>query len=166
MITKNKVVTIHYRLNTHEGELIESSFDEDPMVYLHGAQNIITGLEQELEGKKTGDKFKINIEASQAYGDYLDHLCQSVPKEAFGDVSELLPGMRFTAETDVGPHPVEIVEVHEDSVVVDGNHPLAGMDLVFEIEVMNIRDATEDEISHGHAHLSDLGDSHDSPSIH
>ena len=166
MITKNKVVTIHYRLNTHDGDLIESSFEQEPMVYLHGSQNIIIGLEKELEGKAIGDTFKVDICASDAYGDYLDHLCQTVPKEAFGKYTDLKPGMRFTAETDVGPHPVQVVEVHDNEVVVDGNHPLAGQDLTFEIEVMAVRDATQTEISHGHVHDDDSCDPDTPHSVH
>lgn len=153
MIEKNKVVTLHYSLTDNDGELIESSIGSEPMIYLHGAENIIIGLEKELVGKKIGDKFQANINAEEAYGDYHDYLCQEVELEAFGDIEDIAPGMRFTAETDQGPHPVQVVEVNEDSVIVDGNHPLAGMNLTFDIEVIDIRDATPEEVELGHVHL-------------
>ena len=104
MITKNKVVSLHYRLSNSDQELIESSYDQEPMLYLHGAQNIIVGLENHLDGKKPGDKFVAALSSAEAYGDYQDHLCQEVPLDAFGEYNDLRPGMRFTAETDTRTH--------------------------------------------------------------
>jgi FKBP-type peptidyl-prolyl cis-trans isomerase SlyD len=155
MICKNKIVTLHYHLKDNEGNTIENSFEQEPMVYLHGAQNIIHGLEQELEGKTNGDTFTVEVKSQDAYGEHLDYLCQTVPRSSFQDVDDIIPGMRFTAETETGPHPVQVIHVDDENIVVDGNHPLAGMDLVFIIEVLDIREATEDEISHGHPHQND-----------
>ncbi|GLP97165.1 peptidylprolyl isomerase [Paraferrimonas sedimenticola] len=151
-ICENKVVTLHYRLHDDQGQLIESSFDSEPMQYLHGAENMIPGLEVQLEGKQVGDTMTAEVPADQAYGDYQESLRQSVPIEAFGNVEDIIPGMRFIAETDVGQRPVQVVEVSENEVVVDGNHPLAGVALSFEVEVVEVRDASADEIAHGHVH--------------
>jgi FKBP-type peptidyl-prolyl cis-trans isomerase SlyD len=157
MITKNKVVSLHYRLSNSDQELLESSYEQEPMLYLHGAKNIIEGLEMQLDGKKPGDKFVAALTSHEAYGDYLDHLCQEVPMDAFGEYNDITPGMRFTAETDTGPHTVHVIEVKDETVIVDGNHPLAGQDLTFEIEILEVRDATEEEIEHGHVHDNDSG---------
>jgi FKBP-type peptidyl-prolyl cis-trans isomerase SlyD len=153
-ITKHAAVTIHYRLSDQQGLLIESSFDGEPMVYLHGTGNLIPGLETELENKVVGDKLEANIPAEQAYGLYHDGLKQEVPIDAFGDVEDIVPGMRFIAETEMGQRPVQVVEVKDDVVVVDGNHPLAGQALNFSIEVLDVREASEEELAHGHVHAA------------
>jgi FKBP-type peptidyl-prolyl cis-trans isomerase SlyD len=153
-ITKHAAVTIHYRLSDQQGLLIESSFEGEPMVYLHGTENLIPGLEAELEGKIVGDKLEANIPAEQAYGLYHEGLKQEVPIDAFGDVEDIVPGMRFIAETEMGQRPVQVVEVKDDVVVVDGNHPLAGQALNFSIEVLEVREATEEELAHGHVHAA------------
>ncbi|ABE56020.1 peptidylprolyl isomerase, FKBP-type [Shewanella denitrificans OS217] len=153
-ITKHAAVTIHYRLSDQQGLLIESSFDGEPMVYLHGTGNLIPGLEAELEDKMIGDKLEANIPAEQAYGLYHDGLKQEVPIDAFGDVEDIVPGMRFIAETEMGQRPVQVMEVKDDVVVVDGNHPLAGQALNFSIEVLDVREATEEELAHGHVHAA------------
>lgn len=152
IITQHKAVSIHYRLTNQQGELIESSFEGEPMLYLHGAENMIPGLEAALEGKTVGDKLDVTVEAEQAYGPYHDGLRQDVPLSAFGDIEDIVPGMRFIAETEMGQRPVQVTEVKDDVVVVDGNHPLAGQSLNFTVEVLAVRDATEEEIAHGHIH--------------
>lgn len=151
-ITQHTAVTIHYRLSDQKGLLIESSFDNEPMLYLHGAQNLIPGLENALEGKVKGDTLDVTIDAEQAYGPYHDGLRQEVPLEAFGDIEDIVPGMRFIAETEMGQRPVQVTEVKDTVVVVDGNHPLAGQSLNFSVEVLEVREATADEIAHGHIH--------------
>ncbi|MCL2917521.1 peptidylprolyl isomerase [Shewanella litorisediminis] len=151
-ITKNSAVTIHYRLNDSQGQLIESSFEADPMVYLHGAENLIPGLENALEGKLAGDTLEVTVDCEQAYGPYHDGLRQEVPLEAFGDIQDIVPGMRFIAETEMGQRPVQVTEVLENTVVVDGNHPLAGQSLTFFVEVKDVRLATDEEVAHGHIH--------------
>ena len=151
-ITKHAAVTIHYRLSDEQGLLIESSFENEPMVYLHGTENLIPGLESVLEGKTTGEKLETQIPAEQAYGEYLSGLKQEVPISAFGDVEDIVPGMRFIAETEMGQRPVQVTEVKDDVIVVDGNHPLAGQSLHFSVEIMDVREATAEELSHGHIH--------------
>ncbi|USD38394.1 MULTISPECIES: peptidylprolyl isomerase [Ferrimonas] len=151
-IAANTVVTMHYRLRDGDGELIEDSFDGQPMQYMHGTNNLIPGLEAELNDKAAGDKMSVSVAPEQAYGPYQDGLKQEVPMAAFAGVEDIAPGMRFMAETDQGPTPVTVTEVKDDTVVVDGNHPLAGVTLNFDVEVVEVRAATEEEIAHGHLH--------------
>lgn len=165
-ISQQSAVTIHYQLKDDEGRIIEDSFDNEPMLYLHGAQNMIPGLEAELEGKAIGDKIEASIKAEDGYGEYHDGLRQEVPLNAFGDVEDIVPGMRFIAETEMGQRPVQVVEIKDDVAVVDGNHPLAGQTLHFNVEVVDVREATEEEIAHGHTHASGSCDSQETPEQH
>lgn len=151
-ITQHSAVSIHYRLTNEKGELLEDSFDGEPMLYLHGTESMIPGLEAELEGKVAGDKLDITVDAENGYGPYHDGLRQEVPLSAFGDTEDIVPGMRFIAETDMGQRPVQVKEIKDDVVVVDGNHPLAGQSLHFSVEVLEVREATAEEIAHGHIH--------------
>ncbi|EGM69227.1 peptidylprolyl isomerase [Shewanella sp. HN-41] len=151
-ITQHSAVTIHYRLSDQEGRLLEDSFSAEPMLYLHGTENLIPGLEAALEGKVKGEKLDVTISAEEAYGPYHDGLRQAVPLEAFGDIEDIVPGMRFIAETEMGQRPVQVVEVKDDVVIVDGNHPLAGQALSFSIEILDVREGTAEEIAHGHIH--------------
>lgn len=151
-ITQHSAVTIHYRLSDQEGRLLEDSFSAEPMLYLHGTENLIPGLEAALEGKAKGEKLDVTISAEEAYGPYHDGLRQAVPLEAFGDIEDIVPGMRFIAETEMGQRPVQVVEVKDDVVIVDGNHPLAGQALSFSIEILDVREGTAEEIAHGHIH--------------
>ncbi|WP_394129738.1 peptidylprolyl isomerase [Shewanella maritima] len=160
-ITKHSAVTIHYKLSNQQGELIESSFEAEPMLYLHGSENIIPGLETALEGKTVGDKLDVEVEAEQGYGPYHDGLKQEVPVAAFGDIQDIVPGMRFIAETEMGQRPVQVTEVKDDSIVVDGNHPLAGQTLHFNVEVVEVREASADEVAHGHIHAPGSSCGHD-----
>ncbi|BCN93479.1 peptidyl-prolyl cis-trans isomerase [Thiomicrorhabdus immobilis] len=151
-IENNKVVQIKYVLTDAEGNQLDASGDE-PLAYLHGNHNLIPGLEAELTDKQAGDKFTATIPAEEAYGPVQEHLVQSgVPIDMFQGVESLEVGMRFEAQSEQGFHSVVITEVNEETVTVDGNHEMAGMDLTFEIEVVDVRDATEEEIAHGHAH--------------
>jgi FKBP-type peptidyl-prolyl cis-trans isomerase SlyD len=151
-IEKNKVGQIHYSLTDADGNLIDAS-NENPLAYLHGHANLIPGLEKQLEGKKVGDKFTASISPEEGYGEVQAHLVQEgVPKSMFQGVDNLEVGMRFEAQSEQGVHSVEITEVGDETVTVDGNHPLAGKTLNFDIEVVGVRDATEDELEHGHAH--------------
>ncbi|RBP78121.1 FKBP-type peptidyl-prolyl cis-trans isomerase SlyD [Shewanella putrefaciens] len=151
-ITQHSAVTIHYRLSDQEGRLLEDSFDSEPMLYLHGTENLIPGLEAALDGKSKGEKLDVTISAEEAYGPYHDGLRQAVPLEAFGDIEDIVPGMRFIAETEMGQRPVQVMEVKDDVVIVDGNHPLAGQSLNFSVEIVDIREASAEEIAHGHIH--------------
>ncbi|QCU90075.1 FKBP-type peptidyl-prolyl cis-trans isomerase [Thiomicrorhabdus sediminis] len=150
-IQKDKVALIEYVLTDETGEQIDAS-NGNPLAYLHGHNNLIPGLESELEGKNVSDKFKATIAAADAYGDRVDALVQTVPSSMFQGVDNLEVGMRFEAQSEQGMHSVEITAIDGDQVTVDGNHPLAGMDLTFDVEVIGLRDATEDELAHGHAH--------------
>ncbi len=150
-ISDNTAVSIHYTLTNSAGEKLDSSVGGEPLEYLHGAGNIIPGLEDALTGKEEGDKFKITIDAENAYGEKQAEMIQVVPKNMF-DGMPVEPGMQFQAQVSHGPGIITVVEVNGDEVTIDGNHPLAGEDLTFDVEVMNVRQATEDEISHGHIH--------------
>ncbi|MEI6860271.1 MAG: peptidylprolyl isomerase [Shewanella sp.] len=151
-ITQHCAVSIHYRLTDEKGELIENSFDGEPMLYLHGTKNMISGLEDELEGKIAGDKLEVTVAAENGYGPYHDELRQEVPLSAFGDIEDIVPGMRFIAETEMGQRPVQVKEIKDNVVVVDGNHPLAGQTLNFRVKVLEVREATAEEVAHGHIH--------------
>jgi FKBP-type peptidyl-prolyl cis-trans isomerase SlyD len=147
-ITKNKVAAIHYTLRDNEGTIIDSSEGREPLHYLHGAGNLIMGMEEGLEGKTTGDKFTLKISPEKGYGQKDDGLVQKVPRSAFGD-QEVKEGMRFS--TNQGGV-VTVTNVGLDAVTVDANHPLAGVELNFSVEVMEVRNATSEELSHGHVH--------------
>ncbi len=151
-ITKNIVPSIAYQVRTQEGVLVDEAPVEQPLDYLHGHNNLVPGLENALEGKSVGDVFEVRVKPEDGYGEYNDNMVQRVPKEVFMGVDELEVGMRFIADTDVGPLPVVITEIDGDEVVVDGNHMLAGQELLFSVEVVATREATLEEIAHGHIH--------------
>lgn len=152
-IKKDSIVTMHYQLSNAEGEVLDSSEGQDPLVYMHGAKNIIIGLEEQLEGKQQGDKITAVIQPEKGYGMPVPDLIQQVPTEAFGEeLKSVEVGMRFQAETEQGPVPVVVTAVENDIATVDGNHPLAGLELHFNVTIEEIREATEEEIEHGHAH--------------
>lgn len=151
-VANDMVVSIHYTLTNAAGEVLDSSDGGEPLTYLHGSGNIIPGLESALEGQEAGSNLKVEVSPEQGYGSVQDALIQEVPRKAFGDVQDIQEGMRFQAETDQGPVPVVITKVSDDTVTVDGNHPLAGQVLFFDVSISEIRAATEDELSHGHAH--------------
>ena len=151
-IENEKVVTLHYKLTDDKGEVIDQSNDGS-FAYLHGAKNIIPGLEDALTGKNAGDKFDVTIAPEQGYGERNDAMLQEVPREMFESGADIQVGTQFHAQ---GPNGetlvVTVVEVKDDKVVVDGNHPLAGVPLNFDVEVVDVRDATAEEIEHGHVH--------------
>ncbi len=151
-IENEKVVTLHYKLTDDKGEVIDQSNDGS-FAYLHGAKNIIPGLEDALTGKNAGDKFDVTIAPEQGYGERNDAMLQEVPREMFESGVDIQVGTQFHAQ---GPNGetlvVTVVEVKDDKVVVDGNHPLAGVPLNFDVEVVDVRDATAEEIEHGHVH--------------
>ncbi len=156
VIVSDKVVSIEYTLTDDEGEVIDSSVGEAPLVYLHGADNIVPGLEQALDGKAGGDRVEVVVEPADGYGEHLDELVSTVERSMFAGVDELAAGMEFEAEAPDGETQiVTIVDVDGDKVTVDGNHPLAGLRLHFQVEIVDVRDATEDEIAHGHPHDGD-----------
>ena len=147
-ITKDKVAAIHYTLRDNQGTIIDSSDGRDPLHYLHGAGNLIMGMEEGLEGKVKGDKFDLKISPAKGYGEVDASLIQKVPRTAFGD-QEVRPGMQFS--TNQGGV-ITVKEVGLESVTVDANHPLAGVELNFAVEIMEVRNATAEELAHGHVH--------------
>lgn len=159
-ITSDKVITINYILKDDQGVVIDQSSDAS-FAYLHGHQNIIPGLENALEEKEKGDSFSLVIEPKDAYGEYNPQITQVIPRSAFGDV-ELEVGMQFHAESDVGqPVLITISEINGDDITIDGNPPLAGVTLHYDVDVMDVRDATAEELSHGHVHAHGEGCGHD-----
>ena len=147
----NKVGLIEYKLTDETGETIDAS-NGNPLAYLHGHGNLIPGLEKELAGKAVGDKFTTTVSAAEGYGERVDALIQTVPASMFQGVDNIEIGMRFEAQSEQGMHSVEVTAVEDGNVTVDGNHPLAGVALTFDIEIMGVRDATDEEIEHKHAH--------------
>ena len=147
-ITKNKVAAIHYTLRDNQGTVIDSSEGRQPLYYLHGAGNLILGMEEGLEGKEKGDKLKLKIEPAKGYGEKDPEMIQKVPRSAFGD-QDVKPGMKFS--TNQGGV-VTVTNVGLENVTVDANHELAGVELNFDVEVMEVRNATDEELSHGHVH--------------
>lgn len=151
-IANDKVVSIHYTLTNDDGETLDSSAGQEPLTYLHGGGNIISGLENALAGRIVGDKFQVSIPPADGYGEHDNDMIQSVPKSAFEGVDEILPGMQFQAQTPEGMQLVSVIDVEGDQVILDGNHPMAGLTLNFAVEVTEIRDATDEELAHGHVH--------------
>jgi FKBP-type peptidyl-prolyl cis-trans isomerase SlyD len=149
---QDNVVSIHYVLRDSEGEIIDQSAEGQPLAYLHGHSNIVPGLEKAIEGSAQGDEVKAIVEPEEGYGEYREELVQKVSREAFQGVDELSPGMSFQADSDAGPMIVTIKEVEGDEVTVDGNHMLAGQTLNFTVNVEDIREATSEELEHGHVH--------------
>jgi FKBP-type peptidyl-prolyl cis-trans isomerase SlyD len=151
-ISKNKVVTLKYRLTDDDGDLIDESTDAEPMSYIHGAGNLIPGLEAALEGKQKGDALKVTVNPEEGFGDRNDELTRVVSRTVFEFVEELEVGMQFQTDGDQGMEVVTIVGIEGDQVTVDGNHPLAGVTLSFDVSVLDVRDASKEELSHGHVH--------------
>jgi FKBP-type peptidyl-prolyl cis-trans isomerase SlyD len=135
-IAERHVAYFHYTLTNDAGETLDSSAGREPLPYLHGAGNIVQGLEKALAGKKAGDKLTVDV----------------APKSAFQGVTDLAPGMQFQAESNMGPVSVVVTEISGDNVTVDGNHPLAGETLHFAVEITEVREATTEEVLHGHVH--------------
>ncbi|MBT1689999.1 FKBP-type peptidyl-prolyl cis-trans isomerase [Dawidia soli] len=147
-ITKNKVAAIHYTLRDNAGTVIDTSDGREPLYYIHGIGNLIPGMEDGLEGRKKGDKLQLKISPDKGYGHKDPSMVQQVPLSAFGG-QPVKPGMKFsTGQGGV----VTVTEVGQDSVTVDANHELAGVELNFDVEVMDVRDASADELAHGHVH--------------
>jgi FKBP-type peptidyl-prolyl cis-trans isomerase SlyD len=151
-IAANKVASIQYTVSDEEGQIIDSSEGGEPLVFLVGAQNVIQGLEEALLGKNVGDQLKTTVEPAKAYGEYNPEGVQEVPMDAFEGVDDIETGMAFTAETEQGPMNLIVTGIEGDMVTVDGNHPLAGKALTFDVTIEAVRDATDEEMAHGHVH--------------
>jgi FKBP-type peptidyl-prolyl cis-trans isomerase SlyD len=151
-ITNDSVVSIHFGVAEVDGNALDSTENGAPLDYIQGAGYLVPGLEAELAGKEVGDKFDVTLEAKNAYGEFQEALVQQVPRNLFEGVDTIEVGMSFQADTDQGPRTVEVTEVTDEMVSIDANHPLAGMALQFVGEVVAIREATEEELAHGHIH--------------
>lgn len=149
-ITDGRVATIHYTLTDDDGQVIDKSPQEKPLSYLHGAGNIVPGLEKALSGKQVGESLKAEVPPEQGYGPRHDAMVQEVPRSAFPDIDAVKPGMQFEARTERGPLLVTVTDIGAEQVTVDGNHPLAGKTLHFAVEVADVREATEQESNQGH----------------
>ena len=153
LVDADKVVLIHYTLTDDSGEVLDTSSGREPLAYLHGKGNIIPGLESALMGKKAGEKLNVQVEPAEGYGERDEQLVQDVPRQAFENVGEVNPGMQFQAQTPQGQtRIVTVTQVADDVVTVDANHPLAGARLTFDVEITEVRDATAEELAHGHVH--------------
>jgi FKBP-type peptidyl-prolyl cis-trans isomerase SlyD len=151
-ISANKVVSIDYTLTNAQGEVIDSSSGRGPMAYLQGHQNIIPGLESALEGKVAGDSLTVTVAPAEAYGERDDSLRHAVPRKMFEDADQIQVGMQFHTMGDHGPQIVTVVGVDSEHVTVDANHPLAGETLTFDVTIVEVREASEEEQAHGHVH--------------
>ena len=151
-IADRSVVSIHYTLKNDRGEVIDSSAGAQPLVYLHGSGNIISGLEKALVGKVVGDKISVKIAPAEGYGERDARAIQDVPRRAFQGIRDIKVGMSFTAEGPQGPTRVTVTRIVGDMVTVDGNHPLAGENLNFDVEITAVREASAEELAHGHVH--------------
>jgi FKBP-type peptidyl-prolyl cis-trans isomerase SlyD len=153
LIGDKLVVTIHYTLTDNTGDTLDSSEGAETLAYLHGAGNLIPGLEKALVGKTAGATLQATIAPEEAYGEIHPELIETVPREAFEGVDKIEPGMAFEAQgSDGQARRIVVREVADDGIIIDGNHPLAGVELNFDVQVVDVREATEEEIAHGHVH--------------
>jgi len=151
-ISKHKVVTLDYTLTNDGGEVLDTSKGQEPLAYIHGTGFMIPGLENALDGKAAGNSFSVTVEPKDGYGERDDELVKVVEQAMFGGVDQLEVGMEFQAETDDGIEMVTVTAMEGDKVTVDGNHPLADVTLNFEVQVVGVREASEEELDHGHVH--------------
>ena len=151
-IDANKVVAINYTLKSDDGTVLDSSEGKSPLPYIQGTGQLIPGLEKELEGKEVGEKMDIVIAPAEAYGEVNKEMVFDVSKEGFRGNEELKVGMQVEVEMDKGKSIAAGTKIEDDNVTLDLNHPLAGMTLHFNVEIMEVRKASEEELSHGHVH--------------
>lgn len=158
-ITQNTVASIEYTLKDNEGQVLDTSEGREPLTYLHGSGNLVPGLESALEGNGEGDSVSVTVEPAEGFGERDENLIQQVPKTAFEGVESIESGMRFQASDENGQgRIVTVTEVADDQVTVDANHPLAGVPLNFDVNVVEVRSASDEEIEHGHVHTGDEED--------
>ena len=148
-IADARVASFHYTLTDDSGTVLDKSPDAQPLQYLHGAGNIVPGLEKALTGRKVGDAFDVTVQPEEAYGPRNEQLIQSVPRDAFQGVDTIEPGMQFHAQGAGGPMLVTVVSADKAQVRIDGNHPLAGRTLHFAVRIDGVRDASADEQAAG-----------------
>ncbi len=153
LIGENSVVSMHYKLTDDEGKVIDSSEGGEPMVYLHGAGNIIPGLQKALVGKGEGDSLKVRVEPAEGYGEIDPEGTKVIERAAFEGVESVEEGMSFGAQApDGASQTITVRKVEGDQVTIDINHPLAGVTLNFDVQIISVRESTEEERTHGHAH--------------
>jgi FKBP-type peptidyl-prolyl cis-trans isomerase SlyD len=151
-IQQDSVVSLHYTLKGEDGAVIDSSASGPPLTYLHGHGQLVPGLERELQGKSAGDRLDVTLAPADGYGEYDAELVEQVPRRALKGLSNIKVGMKLRAETEHGPRTVTVTRVAGDMVTLDANHPLAGKSLHFEVEITGVREATGEELAHGHVH--------------
>lgn len=151
-IDKNSVVSFHFTLLNGEGTVLESSTGSEPLTYLHGAGNIVPGLEEAMTGRTTGDKFQVTLPPEKAYGTRDEKLVQRIPKDQFPDPARLQPGMQFQLDSPKGLMILTVMKVDDSHVTIDGNPELAGETLTFNVEISEVRTASAEELEHGHVH--------------
>ena len=153
LIGENSVVSVNYTLTDDAGKVLDSSDGSKPMVYLHGAGNIVPGLEKALVGKAAGDSLKVRVEPAEAYGEVIPNGVKTIERAAFEGVDTVEVGMAFQAQApDGSSQHIMVTKVEGDNVTIDINHPLAGVALNFDIKILNVREATKEELDHGHTH--------------
>lgn len=151
-IAQDNVALIEYTLTNDEGDVIDSSVGGEPLAYLHGHHNIIPGLEKALAGKTVGDSLKVSIEPAEGYGEFNAEMVEVVPRNMFAGVDDIEVGMQFQAQTGQGMQVITVSAIEGDEVTIDGNHPLAGQTLHFDVTVKEVRAASAEELQHGHVH--------------
>ena len=153
-VEEHAVVLIHYVLTNNDKEVLDSSEGQDPLAYLHGTGHLIPGLETQLLGKVAGDKLNVTVQPGDGYGEFNKELVQTVPSDVFEGVESIEPGMQFQTsnEDGSGGETITVVSVENDEVTIDGNHPLAGETLHFAVDIIEVREATAEELEHGHVH--------------
>lgn len=154
-IAENRVVTMHYELTGPDGTVLDSSKGREPLTYLHGHGNLIPGLESRIVGTEPATTLEVLVPAKEGYGEHDPEKTLPAKRSQFPAEADIQPGSQFQAQGPEGPMVVRVVKVEGDEVTLDANHPLAGVDLKFAVEVLDVRDATPDELSHGHAHGRD-----------
>lgn len=152
IVAQDAVVLINYTLKNDAGEVLDKSEAGEPLAYLHGRGNLIPGLEKQIEGKQAGDKLNVSIAPADGYGEHSDDLIQRIPRRSLQGVGNVKVGMQLHAQTEQGVQTFTVTQLIGDMVTIDGNHPLAGQTLHFDVEVAEVREATEEELSHGHVH--------------
>ena len=153
-VADHAVVSIHYVLTNDDKEVLDSSEGQEPLAYLHGTGHLIPGLEAQLLGKAAGDKLDVTVQPEDGYGELNEDLVQTVPSNVFQGVDSIEPGMQFqtSSEDGSGGQMITVVSVENDEVTIDGNHPLAGVTLHFSVDIIEVREASAEELEHGHVH--------------
>jgi FKBP-type peptidyl-prolyl cis-trans isomerase SlyD len=160
-VTKDRVISIDYTLTDEHNNILDSTSGSESFDYLHGFENIIPGLERALEGKKQGDHFSVTLPSADAYGERDERLIIDIPLDRFQDLGPVKKGMQFHTQTPDGVRMITVTNVADQTVTVDGNHLLAGLDLTFDVTVNAIREATAEELEHGHVHTPGHDHAHD-----